>query len=221
MTHPEILVSVVLVVVLVAGTLLLGSRVLPSLIDRVASGGRRDLLLLTILGLGFGLSILSSMIGISVAAGALLAGVLVAESKTQGPAREMVTPLKELFGAIFFVSIGALMNFGLLAPYLFLVVAFVAVSLGVKFLVTYLAARSQGIGPATAERTAIAIAGPRGELSLVVAKGGADVQATAPFTLPTVGAVTLVTSILTPFLLRATWRAAPSVPTDPTPRPPP
>ena len=204
-------ISLALVVALIAGTLVLGSRAVPPLIDAVAKEGRRDLLLLTILALGFGLSILSSLIGISVAAGAFLAGVLVAESKTQSEAREMVTPVKELFGAIFFVSIGALMNLELLRSYLFLVAAFVVASIGVKFIVTYLAARSQGISARTAEQTAIAIAGPRGELSLVVAKGGADVQATTSVALPVVGAVTLVTSILAPFLIRASWEArAPS-----------
>lgn len=201
-------VSISLVVGLIAGTLVIGSRIVPPLIDTVAKWGRRDLLLLTILGLTFGLSILSSLVGISVATGAFLAGVLVAESKNQGPAREMVTPLKELFGAIFFIAIGALMDLQLLRPYVLLVGALVAVSLGVKFLVTYLVARSQRIGPATAERTAIAIAGPRGELSLVVAKGGTDVGATGAFVLPTVGAIALVTSFLTPFLIRATWKPA-------------
>ncbi len=205
--------SVGLVVALIGATLVLGSRSVPRLIDAVAGEGRRDLLLLTILALGFGLSALSSVIGISVAAGAFLAGVLVAESRTQGPAREMVTPLKELFGAIFFVSIGALMDFGVLAPYVPLVLTLIGVSIAVKFGATYLAARSQRVPPATAERTAVAIAGPRGELSLVVADGGADVQATTPLVLPTVGAVTLVTSILTPLLLHLTWRSS-------APRPP-
>lgn len=205
--------SVGLVVALIGATLVLGSRSVPRLIDAVAGEGRRDLLLLTILALGFGLSALSSVIGISVAAGAFLAGVLVAESRTQGPAREMVTPLKELFGAIFFVSIGALMDFGVLAPYVPLVLTLIGVSIAVKFGATYLAARSQRVPPATAERTAVAIAGPRGELSLVVADGGVDVQATTPLVLPTVGAVTLVTSILTPLLLHLTWR--PSAPRPP------
>ena len=207
-------VSLALVVALIAGTIVVGSRTVPQLIDAVGRTNRQDLLLLAILGLTFGLSILSSLIGISVATGAFLAGVLVAESKTQARARQLVNPLKELFGAIFFVSIGALMDFALLPPYLLLVIAFIGVSLGVKFLVTYVVARSQRIGPATAERTALAIAGPRGELSLVVAKGGTDVGATGAFVLPIVGAVVLVTSIVAPFLIRATWNPRPP------PRPP-
>ncbi len=208
-------VSLALVVALIVATLVLGSRAVPPLIDTVAKGGKREQLLLTILALGLGLSVLSSLIGISVATGAFLAGVLVAESRAQASAREMVTPIKELFGAIFFVSMGALMDFSLLPPYLLLIAALLAVSLGVKFLATYAAARSQGIPPRQAEQTALAIAGPRGELSLVVAQGGGEVQATSLVVLPTVGAITILTSILAPFLMRLAWKTE-KVPGDGT-----
>ncbi|HZY91890.1 MAG TPA: cation:proton antiporter, partial [Thermoplasmata archaeon] len=199
-------VAVVLVIVFVGATLLLGSRIVPRAVDRVAETDRAGLLLLAVLGLAFGLSIVSSLIGISVATGAFLAGVLVAESRSQTKARELVVPLKELFGAIFFVAIGALMDFELLPGFVGLVVALLVSALVVKWVATYLSARALAISGPTAGRTALTVAGPRGELSLVVAKGGADVQATSAFVLPVVGAIVLVSSVLAPFLVRIAWR---------------
>jgi CPA2 family monovalent cation:H+ antiporter-2 len=202
--------SLGLVLAFIAGTLVVGSRIIPRLVTAVAAYGRKDLFLLSVLAIGFGLSVLSSLIGISVAAGAFFAGVMVAESKAQAIANEMVTPLKELFGAIFFISMGALMDVGILPTYIVVVGAFLAVSFGMKFVVTYLVARNRRLSSTSAKRAATAMAGPRGELSLVVAKGGADVSATSSFVLPVVGVLTLITSIATPFLVRLAWRLVPS-----------
>jgi K+:H+ antiporter len=195
-----------LVILFVAAALLLGSRLVPRLVDLVAQAGRNDLLLLTILGLTFGLSILSSLIGISVAAGAFLAGVLVAESENQWRASYLVAPLKEFFGAIFFIAMGALMDVRLLPGLVLAIAALLVTSMGAKLLTTYYTARGQGVSRPEARRTAASISGPRGELSLVIAKGGADVQATGASVLPMVGALTLVSAFVTPYLVNWVWK---------------
>ncbi len=205
-------VAVGLVVLFISVALVVGSRTVPRFVDLVARTGRNDLLLLAILGLTLGLCVLSSLIGISVAAGAFVSGVLVAESRNQTRARDLVLPLKELFGAIFFVSIGALMDIELLPAYILPIVALIVTTLTVKLVVTYVSARGQGVPLPAARRTAISLSGPRGELSLVVAKGGADVQATSPFVLPVVGAMTLVTAFLSPYLVRLGWRTGERTP---------
>ncbi|HZY70999.1 MAG TPA: cation:proton antiporter [Thermoplasmata archaeon] len=204
----SVLLAVGLVVAFVVLTLLIGSRLVPRLIDLAAGTGRNDLLLLAVLALALGLSVLSNLIGISVATGAFLAGVLVAESRSQASAKVLVTPLKELFGAVFFVSIGALMDIELLPAVLLPVAALLATSIGAKYGATYLAARRERMGPTDAHRAAITLAGPRGELSLVVAKGGADIGATSAVVLPIVGAMALVTSFLSPYLVRIGWRGS-------------
>lgn len=203
-----VLLAVGLVVAFVVLTLVLGSRAVPRLIDLAARTGRNDLLLLAVLALALGLSVLSNLIGISVATGAFLAGVLVAESRSQASAKVLVTPLKELFGAVFFVSIGALMDIELLPAVILPVAALLAASIGVKYAATYLSARRERMGPTDAHRTALTLAGPRGELSLVVAKGGADIGATSAVVLPIVGAMALVTSFVSPYLVRLGWRGS-------------
>jgi CPA2 family monovalent cation:H+ antiporter-2 len=201
-----VLVSLGLVVVFIVGAIVLGSRAIPRLIDLVASTGRHDLLLVATLGIAFGLSILSNAIGISVATGAFLGGVLVAESRNQELARVRFAPLKDLFAAIFFVSMGALMDIGLVRLFLVPLVGLLAVSMGIKWGTTYLAARTADSSRATSTRAAYALAASGGELSLVVVKGGLDVGATSPLVLPLVGAFTIVTTFLRPYLVRYGWK---------------
>jgi CPA2 family monovalent cation:H+ antiporter-2 len=205
---PSLILALGLVVVFIAGTLWLGSRTIPWLVDRLAERGPPELLLLGVLGLALGLAVISSVLGISIATGAFLAGVLVAESRNQAVAKRMIAPFKQVFGAIFFVSMGALMNLGLLPEYALEIAAFLGTAVSVKFVATYLSARQQRVGRREARLTAINLSASGGELSLVVAKGGADVGATSAFVLPFVGALTIVTTFLSPYLVRFAWRAA-------------
>jgi CPA2 family monovalent cation:H+ antiporter-2 len=177
------------------------------MIDLVASTGRTDLLLVATLGVAFGLSILSNLIGISVATGAFLGGVLVAESRNQELARVRFAPLKDLFAAIFFVSMGALMDIALLPIFLIPLLALLVVALAVKWATTFLAARTAESAKSTSIRAAWCLSSSGGELSLVVAKGGLDVGATTALVLPLVGAFTIVTTFLRPYLVRFGWRA--------------
>jgi len=202
-------VTLVLVVAFIAGALLLGPRVVPRLVEAVARTERADLLLIALLGVAFGFSILSSVLGISVATGAFLAGVLVAESKSQGRAIQLFAPLKILFGAIFFVSMGALMNIDILPLYLLPVTVLIVVAYGSKSAFVYLASRSQSLPSATARRASLSLTPSGGELALVVAKGGTDIGVTSAFLLPVIGAVTIVTAFLSPFVVRLGWRPPP------------
>jgi monovalent cation:H+ antiporter-2, CPA2 family len=209
----QIALSLILVGVFIGGTLALGSRVIPRAVDRLHDTGLHEVYLIGILGVAFSLSIISSVIGISVATGAFLAGVLVAESRSQADAHRLMAPLKELFGAIFFVSMGALMDIGLLPNYILPIAAFVAVAFGVKLISTYLAARQQRVAAPAARRAALSMSASGGEMSIVVAKGGSDIGATTPFVLPFIGALTVVTTLIAPVVVRFAWRnrgAAPS-----------
>src|SRR5207244_7243750 len=86
------------------------SKFIPNIIDQVGKTEDYALILIVILGLAFGLSFAAKELGLSVATGAFLAGVLVAESKSANVARVITTPLRDMFAAIFFISIGALID---------------------------------------------------------------------------------------------------------------
>jgi monovalent cation:H+ antiporter-2, CPA2 family len=213
LSFDQIAFSLSLVLVFIGGTLAIGSRTIPRAVDRLHATGLQEIFLIAILGVAFSLAIISSLIGISVATGSFLAGVLVAESKAQADAHRLVAPLKQVFGAIFFVSMGALMNVGLLPHYILPILVFVAVAFGVKLASTYIAARQQRVSAPAARRAALSMSASGGEMSIVVAKGGSDIGATSPFVLPFIGALTVVTTLIAPVVVRLAWRP----PTDPPP----
>ena len=117
---------------LIVGTFTIGRRVIPPLIDKVASAENREILLLSVLGLCFGYALLANVVGLSVAIGAFLAGVLVAESKSSEVSKILSSPIKDMFVAIFFVSVGALMDITQLSSYIFIAIALIAVTTAMK-----------------------------------------------------------------------------------------
>ena len=153
--------------VLIAGTLTLGTRVIPKLIDRVAATEHREILLLSVLGLCFGYALLTDVVGLSVAIGAFLAGVLVAESKSAEVSKILSSPIKDMFVAIFFVSVGALMNISEIENYVVLAFGIIVLSIGVKFGGSLIGAYLFKQGKAKSIRSAFALAGPRGEFSKI------------------------------------------------------
>ena len=94
----SIITVVIVATALIAGTLTLGTRVIPKLIDRVAATEHREILLLSVLGLCFGYALLTDVVGLSVAIGAFLAGVLVAESKSAEVSKILSSPIKDKIG---------------------------------------------------------------------------------------------------------------------------
>jgi CPA2 family monovalent cation:H+ antiporter-2 len=106
----QVSVSIGIVVAFIGSILLLGSRYLPKIIDKISKTEDYALILIVILGLAFGLSFAAKELGLSVATGAFLAGVLVAESNSANITRVITISLRDMFAAIFFISIGALID---------------------------------------------------------------------------------------------------------------
>ena len=123
---------VVVATIMIVGTFTVGIRTIPKLIDKVASAENREILLLSVLGVCFGYALLANIVGLSVAIGAFLAGVLVAESKSAEVSKILSSPIKDMFVAIFFVSVGALMDVSQLENYIFIAIALIAIALGMK-----------------------------------------------------------------------------------------
>ena len=202
----DIAISIGLVLVFIAGALFIGSKTIPKFVDFVSKTNQVDVLVVAILGVAFGLSFIANQLGISVAAGAFFAGVLVAESRSQATARVLTSPLKDMFAALFFVSVGALMDVSQLQSFIVPALIFVATSFAAKFITVYLSSKSQGLSKKATIQTAFGSSASGGELALVVAKGGADVGATSVFVLPMVGTMTIITSFLSPYLVKFGWK---------------
>ena len=204
----ELGLSIGTVLAFIAGVIIIGSKTIPRFVNSVGRTNQHDLLIVTILGVAFGLSFIAYEIKISVATGAFFAGVLIAESKVHSVTRVIATPIKDMFAAIFFVSVGALMDISLLAIFIVPALALILVSIAAKFFTVFLSSRMQGVSMRTSLRTGFGLSSSGGELALVVAKGGVDVGVTSSFLLPMVGSMTIITTFITPYMVKIGWKVA-------------
>ena len=197
--------------ILIVGTFTVGIRTIPKLVDKVASAENREILLLSVLGVCFGYALLANIVGLSVAIGAFLAGVLIAESKSAEVSKILASPIKDMFVAIFFVSVGALMDISQLENYIFIAIALIAVSIGMKFGGNMLGnfifrqSRSKSL------RSAFTLAAPRGEFSIVIIKVGVDAGVVSAFLFPLIGMIAIITAFISPFLVKASDKIVPKL----------
>jgi len=199
----QVSISIGIVAAFIGSILVLGSRYVPKIIDKIAKTDDYALILIVILGLAFGLSFAAKELGLSVATGAFLAGVLVAESKSANIARVITIPLRDMFAAIFFISIGALIDLSHIPLLIIPAMVLVLTSFASKFLIiSAILARAKGYDGITALRTGLGMASARGELSLVVAKAGQDVGAITSSVFPILGVVTIVTTFMTSYVIK-------------------
>ena len=208
----EGIVAVVVVsIILIVGTFTVGIRTIPKLVDKVASAQNREILLLSVLGVCFGYALLANIVGLSVAIGAFLAGVLIAESKSAEVSKILSSPIKDMFVAIFFVSVGALMDISQLENYIFIAIALIAVAMGMKFggnlLGNFIFKQSR----TKSLRSAFTLAAPRGEFSIIIIKVGVDAGVVSAFLFPLIGMIAIITTFISPFLVKASDKIIPKL----------
>lgn len=211
LSFQEIAVVVGVVLAFIGGVLFLGSKSVPKFVDLMGKTNQYDLLLIAVLAVAFGLAYIANSIGISVATGAFFAGVLVAESKSQAVAKIVATPIKDMFGALFFVSVGALMDIKLLPSFIVPALILIGTSFAAKFGTVYISARIMGLTNKVSTRAGFGLSASGGELALVTAKGGADIGITSSFLLPMIGSMTIITTFLSPYIIKLGWRVTRSL----------
>ena len=206
-----IVTVVVVAIILIVGTFTVGIRTIPKLVDKVATAQNREILLLSVLGVCFGYALLANVVGLSVAIGAFLAGVLIAESKSAEVSKILSSPIKDMFVAVFFVSVGALMDISQLENYIFIAIALIAVAMGMKFggnlLGNFIFKQSR----TKSLRSAFTLAAPRGEFSIIIIKVGVDAGVVSAFLFPLIGMIAIITTFISPFLVKASDRIIPKL----------
>lgn len=197
----DILILVGKILLFVGGSLLVGSTLVPRLIDWIAIRGEREFTISAALGLCFGLSAIANLLGFSVATGAFLAGVLIAGAGSAGYVVESIGPLKELFAALFFVSVGALIDVRQIPLFIVPLTVITLATMGAKIAGVGLGVKAFGYDNSTSVRSGLGMA-QIGEFSFVIVKVGEDLNVIGRFLFPLVGVVVIVTSLLTPYLVK-------------------
>jgi CPA2 family monovalent cation:H+ antiporter-2 len=181
--------------------------VVPQLLERVVHTRSRDLFLLTILTLCLSIAYVSSLAGLSLALGAFLAGLLVAESEYSHQALADILPFRDVFASFFFISIGMLLDLQLAASQpLLLIALIVGVSL-VKVAAGTFAVLVVGSPLRTAVITGMATS-QVGEFSFVLASAGIAAGLVDDTSYQWFVATTVATIGLTPFMLSSAPKLA-------------
>lgn len=182
--------------------LLAGLLLVPRLLAYVARSGSREMLLVSVLGLCFGFCLLAIKLGYSVALGAFMIGAVMAESEHLKTIEDLIEPIRDLFSAIFFVAIGLMLDPAVLMQYAGpIALITVAVVLG-KVLTCGFGAFAAGQSPTTSLKVGMGLA-QIGEFSFIIAALGASLKVTSDFLYPIAVAVSALTTLTTPYLIRA------------------
>jgi monovalent cation:H+ antiporter-2, CPA2 family len=184
----------------IGGVYLVGTKLAPWLLRRAALGESRELFLLGVVGLALGTALVTQEIGLSLAFGAFVAGLAIAESTYRTQVLAEILPLRDLFTALFFVSIGILIDPATLVGKLGLVVLLAsAVILGKTAIVTVIVT-ALGV-PVRAALMSAATVAQIGEFSFVLAGLGMQTGAIPSSLFSVILATAVVTIMLSSPLL--------------------
>ena len=182
--------------------LVVGLITVPRFLDFVARFKSNELLLLAVIGLCFGICVITMKLGYSVALGAFMIGAVIAEARQIARIEALTHPVRDIFSAVFFVSIGLLIDPAKMVEYwLPILVITCAVVVG-KVIACFFGTFMAGNDTRTSMRVGMGLA-QIGEFSFIIASLGLSLGLTSTFIYPIAVAVSAITTLLTPFLIKA------------------
>jgi len=158
-------------VLLIAVVVVLARKIVPWILEKVAQTRRQELFLLTVMAICFGTAALTNLAEVSLALGAFLAGLVVSESHYSDHALSEILPLKTIFNAVFFVSVGMLLDLEFVIENPFLLLGIAAGVLVLKFILSSVSLLVLGYPIRIAAAAGIVLA-QIGEFSFVLERAG-------------------------------------------------
>lgn len=178
-----------------------GIYLIPELLKRCRKLMSEETLLIVSLGLCFGMVVMAARTGFSAAFGAFIMGSILAETVEAESIERLVKPVKDLFGAVFFVSVGMMVDPAMIVEYaLPIIVITLAVILGQSLFGT-LGVLLAGQPLKTAMQCGFSLT-QIGEFAFIIASLGISLHVTSDFLYPIVVAVSVITTFLTPYMIR-------------------
>lgn len=194
-------------VCILAGAFIMAEYIVPRLMYLIARTRSRELFLLTMLTLCFAVAWVAAKVGLSLSLGAFLAGLIVSETEYRHEAMGDISPFKDAFTSVFFVSIGMLLdlNFVIAQPFTILLIALGVVLL--KFFISGMTTLAVGMPLRLAVLSGLALS-QVGEFSFVLAKSGLESGLVPQYYNQLFLAVAIITMTLTPSLIASGGKIA-------------
>ena len=198
-------IAILKTVVFLAGMILFGTRLLPLIMRYIAHLGSRELFLLAITAIGLGVGYLTYLVGLSFAFGAFVAGMVLSESDYGHQALSDIIPVRDLFGLLFFASVGMLLNpVFLMDHWQQVLILVLIVSLGKGFIFALLARifKYGNVVPLAVGMGLFQV----GEFSFVLAQVGVSTNSISHEVYSLVLSTAIITMFLTPIISGQTSR---------------
>jgi CPA2 family monovalent cation:H+ antiporter-2 len=197
----QALEAVARVVAFSAGAVGLGLAVVPRFLRWLNRAGGGETLTISAIGISLGLSVLASSLGVSTALGAFLSGAIMAESGVQQKLQEKLSSVRDLFLAVFFVTVGLQFEFVFTREILWLAAAALATVLVGKAVANTLASSLVGYDFRTSARVGLGMA-QVGEFSFIIATLGLTARIVPAGFFSAAVMVSTLTAFTTPYLIR-------------------
>lgn len=182
--------------------LLLGLLIVPRVLSFVARANSREMMLITVLAFCFGFCLLVTKLGYSMALGAFVIGAIMAESREIRMIEHLIEPIRDMFSAIFFVAIGMLVDPGILIEYALPIAVISIVVIVGKIVSCSVGTFAAGNDARTSLRVGMGLA-QIGEFSFIIASLGLALHVISDFLYPVAVAVSAITTLTTPYLIRS------------------
>ena len=184
-----------------------GLLVVPRVMRAIVGLGRSETIVVASIGVCFGISLLAQEVGYSVALGAFVAGMLVAESGKVHQIEPLVRPVRDIFAAVFFVAVGMMIDPHQIAMHWPAVILFTVLVVVGKVTTVSLGAFISGKGTRTSIAAGMSLA-QIGEFSFIIAGLGLSLGAIGQHVYPVAVAVSAITTLLTPALIKRSQQVA-------------
>jgi CPA2 family monovalent cation:H+ antiporter-2 len=180
----------------------MGIYLLPTFVNKIRELLSDETAVVVSLGLCLMMVIIASKVGFSPALGAFVMGSLLSETREGERIEKLIHPVRDLFAAVFFVSVGMIIDLSYVASYKFEIALIVLVTIVGKFISTFLGALISGESIKHSVQTGMSLA-QIGEFSFIIATLGTSLGVTSSFLYPIAVAVSAVTTFTTPYMIRS------------------
>ena len=197
----ELLMNIGRLVLFLVGCFVFGIYFIPTILRAIRKYLTDEMLLIVSIGLCFGLVYIANAMGFSSALGAFMMGAILAETVEAEHIEGLVKPVKDLFGAIFFVSVGMLIDLEVLWEYKWYVAILTAVVMVGQLLFGTCGVLLSGRPLKTAIQSGFSLT-QIGEFAFILASQGIALKVMQPYMYPIIVAVSVVTTFFTPYMIR-------------------
>ncbi|MCU7496840.1 MAG: hypothetical protein HF314_14760 [Ignavibacteria bacterium] len=205
LSFPDITLKLLLAFGVLAAVIFVARFVMPALLFQVAKLRMREAFTIGVILLILGAAYLTEILGLSLALGAFIAGVILSDTEFSHQVAADIVPLKDAFNSLFFVSIGLLLDYGLIADFPLQMLALTAGIIAIKFVIIFLVTRLLKYPSRVAVLTGLSLS-QIGEFSFVLLQSGLQMKIIDAAFYNAFLASSIFTMLITPLFLQVAPR---------------